>query len=285
MPKIEQSQLRQEDKLVLRNSQNYEVLNVIFPNGIQVGVGEANYNKGIKLPSSPSIPEDTNLRLYVIDNVLYFNGAVIGSGGGGGTPGGSDTQVQFNDGGSFGGESELTYAKSTELLTVTSGSFTFVGIGTTTPKTPLSVVHDYVSPTFEHQLSDNEGGGEILKYGSGTTAAGKLYYLHTDGTWTEVDANAAASGGSQLVGIALGTNPTSDGILLKGFARIASGFINGTAQRGLPAYVSATATGEYDFTAPSGTNDFIRIVGYCIDTDSGDVLLYFSPDSTWVERS
>ncbi len=38
--------------------------------------------------------------------------------GGGGTPGGSDTQVQFNDGGAFGGDAGMTYNKTTNTLTV-----------------------------------------------------------------------------------------------------------------------------------------------------------------------
>lgn len=38
--------------------------------------------------------------------------------GGSGSPGGSDTQVQFNDGGSFGGEAGMTYNKTTDTLTV-----------------------------------------------------------------------------------------------------------------------------------------------------------------------
>lgn len=38
-------------------------------------------------------------------------------GGSGGTPGGSDTQVQFNDGGSFGGDAGLVYNKTTDTLT------------------------------------------------------------------------------------------------------------------------------------------------------------------------
>lgn len=43
-----------------------------------------------------------------------------GSGGsGGGTPGGADTQVQFNDSGSFGGDSGLTYDKTLNALTLT----------------------------------------------------------------------------------------------------------------------------------------------------------------------
>jgi hypothetical protein len=41
-----------------------------------------------------------------------------GAGGGGGTPGGSDTQVQFNDGGTFGGDAGLTYNKTTDELTL-----------------------------------------------------------------------------------------------------------------------------------------------------------------------
>lgn len=39
-------------------------------------------------------------------------------GGGGGTPGGSDTQVQFNDGGSFGGDSAFVWDKTNDKLTV-----------------------------------------------------------------------------------------------------------------------------------------------------------------------
>ena len=54
-----------------------------------------------------------------------FNGNIIS--GGGGSPGGSDTQVQFNDAGAFGGDSGLTYNKTTDTLTagsVTSTIFT-----------------------------------------------------------------------------------------------------------------------------------------------------------------
>lgn len=42
------------------------------------------------------------------------------------TPGGSDTYVQFNDGGSFGGDADFTFTKATNLLKVTniSGSLT-----------------------------------------------------------------------------------------------------------------------------------------------------------------
>lgn len=44
-----------------------------------------------------------------------------GSAGGGGTPGGADTQVQFNDGGAFGGDAGLFYNKTTDILSVAGG--------------------------------------------------------------------------------------------------------------------------------------------------------------------
>jgi len=46
-----------------------------------------------------------------------------GTGGGGGStlPGGSDTQVQFNDAGAFGGDSGLTFNKTTDTLNVAGG--------------------------------------------------------------------------------------------------------------------------------------------------------------------
>ncbi len=56
---------------------------------------------------------------------------VISGGGGGGTPGGSNTQLQFNDGGSFGGDSGLVYNKTTNTLTTDnlSGSLTRLSDG------------------------------------------------------------------------------------------------------------------------------------------------------------
>lgn len=57
--------------------------------------------------------------------ICQWNGSAwipVGSiSGGGGTPGGANTQVQFNDGGVFGGDAGLTYNKTTDVLTVTGG--------------------------------------------------------------------------------------------------------------------------------------------------------------------
>jgi hypothetical protein len=65
--------------------------------------------------------------LYTTTGIRWAgNGAVFSSGGGGGsTPGGSDTQVQFNDGGSaLGGDSTFSFNKTSKILSVQQISVT-----------------------------------------------------------------------------------------------------------------------------------------------------------------
>ena len=63
---------------------------------------------------------------YVGQTLDSFVSALSGSSGGGGTPGGATTQVQFNDGGAFAGSERLTFNKTTGL-TQLSGSFEITG--------------------------------------------------------------------------------------------------------------------------------------------------------------
>ena len=277
MAKIDGKKARRADKIVLKSNNNRDILAVIFPNGIQVGLSSDGFNKGIKLPDIVTPQESTNV-LYSVNGKLFFGASEVG----GIAAGGSPTQVQYNkssaDGNILAGNSTFVFLEATGNLQ------NRLGINTSAPKTALTVVNDFATTTFENQLSDGESGGDVMKYGTGTTVAGELYYLHTDGTWADADADAAASGADQLLAVALGTSPSSDGMLLKGFAKIASTLVNGTAAIGKAVYVSTTA-GEYDFTRPSGANDFVRIVGYCVDIDSSDILLYFNPDPTFVEIS
>ena len=68
------------------------------------------------------------------------------TGGGGGSPGGSDTQVQFNNSGSFGGDSNFVWNSSTDKL----------GIGIASPTAKLSVGPNAVGaniPTYFSVIS------------------------------------------------------------------------------------------------------------------------------------
>ncbi len=46
---------------------------------------------------------------------------VCGDFGGGGTPGGANTQVQYNDGGAFGGDAGMTFNETSNVLSLTGG--------------------------------------------------------------------------------------------------------------------------------------------------------------------
>jgi hypothetical protein len=75
---------------------------------------------------------DTTITGPANTEVLTYNGSAwVNSASAGGAPGGTDTQVQFNDGGStFGGDAGFTYNKTTDV--VTAGSFATTAAGTPT---------------------------------------------------------------------------------------------------------------------------------------------------------
>lgn len=114
--------------------------------------------------------------------IINASPAAAGLGGGSGTPGGLDTQVQFHDSGAFGGDSGMTYVKSTDALTVVgsvaSGSFSasgtngnFAGVeGTGAGGTAAAVGTDlqYADSTSHcwHQNLNNVDKGCTLHAGS-----------------------------------------------------------------------------------------------------------------------
>tara|TARA_B100000212_G_scaffold238875_1_gene181884 strand:+ start:293 stop:1039 length:747 start_codon:yes stop_codon:yes gene_type:complete len=165
-------------------------------------------------------------------------------------------------------------------------AISFDGSANTTIVNNLTV-QDYTFPASDGsdgQVLQTNGSGqlsfvddnEVAKFGSGTLTTGKLYYLNGS-AWAEADADAPASGADQLLGIALGSSPTSDGLLLRGFFDASSYLSNFSG--GKAVYISTTA-GGMDTTQPSGTGDFVRIVGYCTSTAD---MIYFNPSSTWIE--
>ena len=89
-----------------------------------------------------------------------------GSGGGGsGTPGGSDTQIQFNDGGVFGGDANLTFDKSTNIFSCNTVDVE-------------AIITDSAAFSFFNTATGQFNlGGTYL----GTEYSGKLTILDVDG--------------------------------------------------------------------------------------------------------
>ncbi len=68
-------------------------------------------NINVLSPMSSSFP--------ISASSFFINGAAVSAGG---TPGGATGQVQFNDGGSFGGDADFTWSKSANRLTITGSA-------------------------------------------------------------------------------------------------------------------------------------------------------------------
>lgn len=80
--------------------------------------GQAEANLPILDPGEPAITFESGGSLWIGTP----SGNLEITGGGGGTPGGSDAQVQFNDSGIFGGDAGLTWDNSGKVLGVTNSS-------------------------------------------------------------------------------------------------------------------------------------------------------------------
>ncbi len=150
-------------------------------------------------------------------NTCQWNGSawvVIGggTGGGSGTPAGSNTQVQFNDVGVFGGDAGLLFNKTTDILTATGG---FAGniiaplgqfnrfelIGTLTPPQILIDQNNY-SPTGLSTAStlrlSTDASRNITGLAGGSD--GRVLTLHNVGAfnWTLVDESASSTIGNRF---------------------------------------------------------------------------------------
>ena len=125
---------------------------------------------------------------------------------------------------------------------------------------------------------NNMTSGDVVYFGNVTTGLtpGSIYYYDA-GDWTVADASLETSS-SGLLAIALGTS-SSDGMLLRGFARFdLSAVYSAMTTLGTVQFLSVTA-GEFEEAQPVSSGEVVRVIGYCVDTS----LLYFCPDTTWIE--
>ena len=110
----------------------------------------------------------------------------VGAGGGSTSPGGSDTYVQFNDSSAFGGDADLTWNKTTNVLGITGDvNLSDGGTYTTTLQT--------ITPTAARTISfpDATGtvalvagsSGQVVYNNAGVQAGGNLGYNATTGVF------------------------------------------------------------------------------------------------------
>ena len=107
---------------------------------------------------------------------------------------------------------------------------------------------------------------------------GDIVYMTTAGQWASAQADDADTS-TTLLGIALGTDPDADGVLLRGTYTLDHDVGN---NQGVPLYVSDGTAGQATAVIPDTSGDIVRIIGYNLgDNDE----IWFNPDNTWVEIS
>lgn len=136
------------------------------------------------------LPADNGTSGYV----LQTNGSGVTSWvAGSGSPAGSDTQIQFNDGGSFGGDAGLTFNKTSNALTITGG--------TATASTPvLDITQTWNNGAVNFTLSKmtitntaSDGYGFFADWKVGTNS---VYKFRQDGGFTTYSVSCNGVGSS-----------------------------------------------------------------------------------------
>ena len=141
-------------------------------------------------------------------NVTITSGAsgavTIAASGGGGSPGGSNTQIQYNADGAFDGKSTLTFASGTDTLSVTNASIT-------------SLTASFVTSSGDYLIGGNVtvAGDVAVNGGDLTTTAATATLFNTNATTVTI-AGGATSGatiGNATGGVTLNGTATVTGDL------------------------------------------------------------------------
>lgn len=149
-------------------------MNAILTSSLQVQLDSISSTRGNLLCRDASdwtgIPPGTSG--YVLtSNGPGANPSYQAAGGGGGSPGGSDTQIQYNDSGGFGGNADFTYDKAT--------GYAYIGglriKGTDSSNTLYSVSGNALVMS---------AGGSVRVGANGES--GRITYLHANGTGTGI---------------------------------------------------------------------------------------------------
>ena len=220
------------------------------------------------------------------------------TGGGGGTPAGSNTQVQFNDGGSFGASADLTWDDTAKELYV-DGKLTVTGL---IDPTGLELAPQAANPggvagntLWMDSLASNrlkQGSTKVIQAGDpvsdladdgtyATAAQGALadtaLQAETDPIFTASEANLFAIGdAAKLAGIASGATAYTDSDAIAA--------VEGEADLVLSGDVSLAANkeltiNESTYAALSKNNDDTKVLVSADSTGTNDAMFRIDTDA------
>lgn len=202
--------------------------------------------------------------------------AMGGGGGGNGTPGGSNTQVQFNDAGTFGGVAGFTYNNSTQTLTAPKYYGNGAALYNLSGGTVVGAVYEAFHANAADVANSVAGANVTGSVNSATTAAnvvnpaqgnitsvGTLTSLGVSGNVTvggycvlnQLTANNANLGASVNAGYFIGDGSLLTNLSIAGGSFIANGNSNiSIASSGADATVSINGTSNVIVISTSNTS-------------------------------
>jgi hypothetical protein len=169
------------------------------------------------------------------------------TGGAGSSPGGSDTQVQFNDGGVFGGDAGFTYNKTTDSATLV-GSLTVGGVNATTGT-------DYQINSTSVLNATTLGSGVV---NSSLTSVGTLGSLQVD----NVNVNGNVISSTNTNGN-IDLDPNGTGVV-RSLGAAAIRFMDSDNSNYAAIVAPASVTSDYTITLPAAggaANDILQFDG------------------------
>jgi len=230
-------------------------------------------------------------------------------GGAGGTPGGADTQVQYNDAGAFGAEAAFTYNKTTNTLTI--GLENSTGIITAPTATTADTRGGQLNILSGEGLGTQRGGtlnvgaggsgntsalsGGLLNLYSGAggaTGAGGAIYLNagaggvTSGAGGDVnilggDTSTASAGGSVYIYGGNSTSGTDGNVVLGNPGKVEIQKEGSSLSAIFDANSIATTSKTFTFPNTTGTIALTSdITGTNSGTNTGDQTITNASDAT-----
>lgn len=175
---------------------------------------------------------------------------------------------------------ELGDASDTTLSRSAAGVLAVESVVIPTISSTSTLTNKTISHTVEPASDDTMTGEVITGLNAGATIAQwETVYLGSASKWLLTDADATSSAGGVILGLATtsGTDTNPLTVALRGVIRN-DGWTWATV--GAPLYLSTTA-GAITDTAPSGTDDVIRIIGYVLSDDC----IYLNPSSDWITHT
>ena len=109
-----------------------------------------------------------------------------------------------------------------------------------------------------------------------TLTAGRMVYFSGSTQWAQAQANTSGSSYGML-GVVTAAESQRE-ILIEGTIQI-SGSALSSGIAGQPVYLSAATAGQVTITAPTGSGQVSRVIGYITKANSN--VMYFRPDNTY----